>query len=134
LYRPFVVKRRTASRAAVFAVVAAALVWVAALVVPVYSGSSSTGRSSRATLVDVNGPRVLVLLAIPIAIALIGLLAVTGRLPRSALPVACALMWMWTIITGFSVGLFYLPADVALIVAFAAMPPRRRTSSTRLPA
>ncbi len=76
------------------------------LIVPVYS----SGR----TLVKVNGPRVFGILAIPIVIALVPL--VFPRLKISA----AIVMLVFTLIAGFSIGFFYLPAAMLL-----AWPERR---------
>jgi FtsH-binding integral membrane protein len=76
--------------------------------------------------VEVNGVRVLVILAIPVAITIAGWLVTIGRLPHALLPIACGLMWIWTLLTGFSVGLLYLPVDGALVVALAACPKSQR--------
>jgi uncharacterized membrane protein len=120
-----VISRRTASIAAFVAVVFCVLPFLAALVVPFYSGSSSDGRTDHATLVQVNGTRVLYVLAFPVAITLIALLFVRTRFARPVLVCAGLLMWIGTFLTGFTIGFLYVPADIALVVAIAAVPSRR---------
>lgn len=119
------ISRRTAPIAALVAVVLCALLFVAAFVVPFYSGTSSYGRTGHATLVQVNGARVLLVFAFPLVITLIGLIFVRSRAARPVLLVVCGLMWLGTLLTGFTVGFLYLPVDIALLVAVAAVPSRR---------
>jgi hypothetical protein len=71
------------------------------LIVPVYSN----GR----TLLEVNGPRVFGALAIPVAIALCPLVS-----RRLTIPAAVAML-AFSLIAGFSIGLFYLPSTMLLI-------------------
>jgi uncharacterized membrane protein len=107
----------------------------AAAIVPVYSGETSTsaGEVSRssATLLAENGSWVLWLMAVP---ALLGLIAwiglhrkCSGRGRRDAtlawFPISVLLAF--SIIGGFSVGIFVLPAAVALVVAGALTPDGR---------
>lgn len=76
------------------------------LTAPVYNSGQ--------TLIGVNGPRVLGIVAIPIVIALGPLV-----FPRLKVPAAIA-MFVFGLIGGFSIGLFYLPAAMVL-----AWPERR---------
>ena len=113
-------RRSTASRAAAWAALAVCVVvWGAALVVPFGSTSSSassdgtfTTVTRSQTLVASEGARLLVVLAIPIAIA--GLAVLSSRIGRVALMIATALMLAWVTVTSFSVGFLYLPAALAL--------------------
>ena len=133
---------RLAPRAALAGVVLCAAVWVAALVVPAYSSSSTrsvgtTGHgetiqvtsTSHETVVAANGAGVLLILAIPVSIAIVGLLGARGVLPRGFLVAACVLLWIWTMISMLTVGIFYLPAAAALTVALVASDPRRRLAT-----
>lgn len=128
-------------------VVVCAATWLGALVVPFYSGSSvsSSTRSSdgtlsssivqgthHETLVQANGTRILIVLSIPLVIALVGLLGARGIIPRVGLVAAVVLIWLWTVITGFSVGLFYIPAAIALTVAVIASPQTPRATRPRV--
>jgi hypothetical protein len=119
-----VTSRHTASTAALVAVVLCVLPVLAALGLPFYSSSSSAGSSGHATLVDVNGKRVLVVLAFPVVITLLGFLFVRTPFARPMLVCAALLMWIGTVLTGFTIGFLYLPADIALVVAIAALPRR----------
>ncbi len=114
-----------------FGATLAATVWgvalvVAALVAPVYSVMGSSGAHTTATLVEANGEGVLLISAVPLAIAVVVWLALhrfctTGR--RGARNVAWALV---ILLAGFcllaSVGLFALPA-AALLAAAARLTP-----------
>ena len=123
-------------------VVAHVLTWVAALllvVVPVYQGVSTTAvtpggvasESTRvtATFIEVNGLGVLTLLLAPVvltALALMAVLTIHVRLAmrRVLLWVAAVLLLGFGAVGIFSIGLFYLPAAVALVVS-AVMGSRR---------
>ena len=76
-----------------------------------------------------NGAGVLLILAIPVSIAIVGLLGARGVLPRGFLVAACVLLWIWTMISMLTVGIFYLPAAAALTVALVASDPRRRLAT-----
>jgi hypothetical protein len=67
------------------------------------------------TLVAATGWRVLWVLAVPVAIAGIGLAARR----RWALMPGAVLLWLFVVATGFSIGLSYLPAAAAMVVAAA---------------
>jgi hypothetical protein len=69
-----------------------------------------------ASLVEVNGAGVLAVLAFPVLLAGIGVLAVRfGR--RGLLMVATGALIGFCVVALSSIGLFYLPATVALVVA-----------------
>jgi hypothetical protein len=91
---------------------------------PVYQGVSETASSSgvvtsssdSATLVGENGAWVVVLLCVPVALAALGLVAsLRGR--RVLMWVLAAVLLGFVVLGGFSIGLFYLPAALALLVA-----------------
>jgi hypothetical protein len=88
------------TRARFLGFAAAVLVSGALLVAPVYSSGQ--------TLAQVNGPSALVIIAIPVAIALSAL--VVRRLKTPAAVAMC----LFVILSGFSIGLFYLPSAVLL--------------------
>jgi hypothetical protein len=71
------------------------------LILPAYG----SGRA----LIDVNGPRAFVALVVPVMIALVLLIV-----PRLKIVAAC-LVLTFALITGFSIGLFYLPAAIVLL-------------------
>ncbi len=81
-------------------------------IVPVYTGSFPNGRYS-ATLLHVNGMRVLIPLLFPVVLALA---ALTFR-KRAVRIVAGILMGGFVIIGGFSIGLLYVPAAIAMLLA-----------------
>jgi hypothetical protein len=91
---------------AMASLLAATVVSFLLLVMPVYSN----GR----TLLRVNGPRVFGILAIPMVIAIIPLI-----FPRLR-TTAAVVMFIFVLIAGFSIGLFYAPSAVLL-----AWPERR---------
>jgi hypothetical protein len=118
-----------------------AMIWAAGfvivgLVVPVYSSSSSSSTTggvtihstSDATLVHVNGLRVLVLLALPlVAVAAVGL-SLRSR-HRHERPGAGVLAWIVTgllivvsILGVLTIGLFVAPVAVLLTVLCARAP------------
>jgi hypothetical protein len=83
-----------------------AIISLLLLMMPVYSG----GR----TLLEVNGPRIWGILAIPMVIAIAPLI-----FPRLKISAAVA-MFAFALVAGFSIGLFYVPAAILL-----AWPKRR---------
>ena len=110
--------RTVAGAASLVLAAAASTVW---LVVPAYNSvtvSASTTAPARATeihrtLVAVYGWHVAWFLAIPVAVAGLGLAV---RRPWALIP-AATLLWLFVLATGFSIGLLYLPAAGAMIVA-----------------
>ena len=102
---------------------AAAFAWalgasVLLLFLPVYESDPGGG----ATLVDENGAGVIAVLAIPVAIAAAGL-ALKGR----GRAVAAVLAGAFVVLGSFTVGLFYAPTAILLIVAAgrSTRPPER---------
>ncbi len=100
------------------------------LVVPPYTGVSAseaftpggavvqrTNEIRRATLVEVNGPRVLRVLAVPVVLAALPLAANWTRLRTAARALAALLLTGFALVTGFSIGLFYLPTAGAMVAA-----------------
>lgn len=95
-------------RLAAASVALAAAVSHAWLVVPAYSGSGGAR-----TLIQVNGARVVFPLIVPVLVALPAVIW-----PGRGTAVASAsLLGLFVLVTGFSIGLFYLPALAAMIVA-----------------
>ncbi|HLH18713.1 MAG TPA: hypothetical protein VKX45_15950 [Bryobacteraceae bacterium] len=78
------------------------------------------GQVIHSTLIDVNGSWVVGLLGIPIMISAVPLMIPT----RQALVAATALLWAFVVVGSFSVGLFYIPAAVAMLLAAGVKPPR----------
>jgi hypothetical protein len=74
--------------------------------------------TERLSLLQSQGPGVLVPLAIPVVLAAVGALAVHGR--RRVLMWTCvALLWAFSLLGAASIGLFYKPAALALLVVAA---------------
>lgn len=83
------------------------------------SGASTTSRETY-SLLESEGTGILVVASVPVVIALVPLLI--GRFGRGraftvALVIATTLMGLFVLLTGFSIGLLYAPAFVALLVA-----------------
>jgi hypothetical protein len=121
--RPGPSRTRAAATVAV-ALAAAATAWL--LLWPCsYSGARShpdgTTTQTCTSLVAVNGWRVAWLLAIPVAITALGLLsAIRGR--RAITLTLALLMLASCVVAILSIGIFYLPSAVALLVAATGRP------------
>jgi hypothetical protein len=91
---------------------------------PVYQGESETVSSSgvvtsssdSATLIDENGPWAAFLLCVPVVLATLGLWVALRRHKTLAWIFAGVLL-IFCVLGGFSIGLFYLPAALVLLVA-----------------
>jgi hypothetical protein len=100
------------------------------LFVPSYgSATETTGGVQTTEMVtawEVNGPRILLLLVIPVALSL---LPVFSRSPAWQLlsVLSAALLTTFAVITSLSIGWFFFPAAViAIIAAFVPVRPRRK--------
>ena len=80
------------------------------------AGGGAPERQFCESLVEANGMSVLGVLALPVLLAGVGLVAV-GRRRRSILVTVMAAMVAFCVLAAASVGLFYLPAAVALVIA-----------------
>lgn len=90
-------------------------------------GGTLQERQVCATLVEVNGAGALAVLALPVVLAGVGLLAAwAGR--RALLAIATVAVIAFCAAALASVGLLYLPAAAALIVALAGWRPGRRAT------
>ncbi|MGH2350436.1 MAG: hypothetical protein ACRDI2_13275 [Chloroflexota bacterium] len=98
------------------------------LVVPVYTGVQATVRSGppenyqvttqmRATLLEINGPHILRILALPIIFAGLPLAVNWTELTLAGRAVSAVLLVVFATVTGFSIGLFYVPSAVAMLAA-----------------
>ena len=93
------------------------------LVWPVYSGFDGNGNlTTRATLLQVNGPWVILLVIFPVLVALLPLIF-RNQMTRI---IATILIGGFAIISGFSIGLMYLPAAVMMLAACVAPTPKSR--------
>ncbi|MFZ5850447.1 MAG: hypothetical protein ACOYY2_03510 [Actinomycetota bacterium] len=110
-----------------FALAAAASTWLAvwpcfyrgveAVAVPPGSPPQpAVGRSTCASLLEINGFRVLWVLILPVALAGVAVLAAGWR-RRWLLAAATVGLAAFSVLGGFSVGLAYLPAAAALLLA-----------------
>ena len=114
---------------------------VAGFVVPMYrtTSESTTGEVTYGsdTLVGVNGPGVVVVLAVPFVLTVLVGCALLLRAHRGALLAAWTLtvmLAMFTLLTMMSIGFFVVPVTAALIVACAksrTQPPRNSQLSRR---
>ena len=123
------------------------LAWVAFVLlvfVPVYSGASVTVTpagaipsqpvQATATFIEVNGWGVLPFILVPVAISGAGLLGVIlvgpGRvLRRAPLGISTLLLLGFCIASSYSIGIFYLPAALAMAVSGAVSLGQRRESA-----
>lgn len=109
---------------AVIAVVLAAAAGLFLALYPVYQGVSESVSSSgavtsstdSATLVAENGSWVILVLCVPVALAALGLMGAV-RERRTATWAAALTLLGFVILGGFSIGLFYAPAALALLAA-----------------
>jgi hypothetical protein len=82
------------------------------LVWPVYSGFSGD-RPTQATLLQINGSWVIIPVMFPVLVALVPLVA-----RRQAVRIVAAIvMGGFVLISGFSFGMFYLPAGILMLLA-----------------
>lgn len=102
------------------ALIAHILAWAASIFLlfgPVYSGSDG----GSATLIEVNGLWVAVPLVIPVALTAVTLIASRPNAPRPLLMATLrwasfALLLLFCLISALSIGLFYLPSAIAMLV------------------
>ena len=109
--------------ALVIGTVWALLILVAGFLVPVYS--SGGGAASR-TLVAVNGPAVVVVLAVPLLVTLLVGTALVQRRHRWARVVAWVLTGLlatFNLLAMLSIGAFVVPVTVSLMVACISSAP-----------
>ena len=116
-------------RRVLLAVLVAAGTSLVLLVVPIYAtgaGSysldsngevASASSRGRATILAVNGPSGLIGLGIPPTLALAPLLVTGEQRRRRAAGLAAIALVGFVLLAGFSIGLFYLPAALAMMWA-----------------
>ena len=111
-------KQRTASW---FAVAWSVFAYIVLLRIPLYSTASSSSAESvvygRASLTDINGSRVLAVLAIPAIAAIVAVLPwpASSRQPIRILSAVVATLF--ALLSAMTVGSFFLPTGIALIIA-----------------
>lgn len=74
------------------------------------------------SLLQTEGPSVLVAAGLPVLVALAPLAFAAGRQAQRAAVASAVLLAVFVVIAGFSIGLFYLPAAVAAIVVAQRTP------------
>ncbi len=85
------------------------------LVWPVYTGFDGT-RETHATLLEINGWGAIAAVGFPVVLALLPLI-----FPRQAIRIiAAVIMGGFSIIAGFTIGLFYLPSALVMLLAACA--------------
>ena len=106
------------------AAIVAAIISTVLLVAPVYASQSTTiggegpttSASSR-TLLAVNGTSVLIALLLPILLAALPLTAQRHPMRRRVTVTCAALLLVFCLVSGFTIGLFYLPAAFLLFLS-----------------
>lgn len=96
------------------------------LVMPAYTGFGG-GHIEHQTLLEVNGPQAMVFLVFPVLVSLAPLLFPS----RMARVTATALLCVFTLVSSFTIGLFYAPAAMAILMATCAELPQDLRSATR---
>jgi len=84
------------------------------LILPVYSGFDGN-RITHATLIQVNGRWVIFLVMVPVLIAAMPLLR-----PRQGVQIIATILLGGFVLVAMSIGLFYLPAAVLMLLAACA--------------
>ena len=110
------------------------VVW---LVVPLGSSGSTTVlsdgtqvvESSRETLLDSEGMSVVALLAVPVLIAALAVIASRWRHARQVRFVTAGVLFAACLLGAASIGLPYVPAAVGLLLSGAATPRERNVAS-----
>lgn len=87
------------------------------LVVPIHSGFVGN-RATRATLVEVMGPWVIILIVFPVLAALLPLMFHK----QAAWIIATVVICGFVLIGAFSIGLLYLPAAITMLLAICVAP------------
>jgi hypothetical protein len=85
------------------------------------------GLGGSLTLIDANGSWVLIPILLPVVVASVPL-ALHGRVMRV---ISSVLLGAFVLISGFTIGLSYLPAAVAMVLAATRRSPKRDPYITR---
>ena len=114
----------------VVAVVVAAVTAVAVTVLPTGSSTSTDSSgvvtSSRTSLLGTEGDGILVVVAVPVLCVAVPLMLRNGRHARIARQVAVSLLVVMVVLGALSIGVFFVPTLVAMIVSVVTSP---RTAS-----
>ena len=93
------------------------LAWPCAYVgIEATSSGAPEGERVCATLVEMNGPRVIWLLVVPVLLTVVGAVMAWLRL-RTGIWLSAALVLVFCVAGVFTIGLWYVPAAVALFFA-----------------
>ena len=91
------------------------------------SDGSRRAFTQSASLIDENGPQIIAVLLVPVALALIALgiafMRAQWRWARWLLWGVTLLAWVFAVLGSFTVGLFYMPAAALLLLAALVLPP-----------
>lgn len=96
-----------------------------------YTGTTSGPRGESTTcssLIAVTGTWVLSYLAIPIILTVLAFVALVARL-RAVMWMLAILLFALCILAAWSIGVFYVPSAVALLIAAARMNPTRANTN-----
>jgi hypothetical protein len=104
--------------ALVLSVLPVAVAWLP-LATETTTDSSGTTTTSHPSLIDNEGVSVLIVLLVPVMIAAIPVLLRHRPAAQAARTTAAVLMAIGVVLALLSIGIFYLPALVALVVAAA---------------
>ena len=119
--------KRWVAMLALLALVWAVMVSIALIFLPIYTGVSRSSANPEpvtagATLIQVNGYWVLILMAVPIALSGLGVVAAIRILRNRSYGIH--LLWMAAValailvfIAGFSIGTFYAPSALLMLVS-----------------
>ncbi len=78
---------------------------------------SAVSVAAKATLLEANGPGALPPLVIPIALVAVPLLVTEGSKRRVATYAGAGALVLFVVLTGFSIGMFYIPSAIAMLFA-----------------
>ena len=121
--------------AAVVAIVLAAIASVWLVAWPCFYTGATSGPSGESTtcssLIAENGTWVLSYLAIPIILTVLAFLALVARL-RAVMWTLAILLFALCILAAWSIGLFYVPSAVTILIAAARMNPTRANADPPL--
>ncbi|HYH28655.1 MAG TPA: hypothetical protein VEA19_07770 [Actinomycetota bacterium] len=123
-------RERVATRLAIAAVIAALVGAIALLVLPGYTEHRiqavvpgeeppPSPQIGTRTLLEVNGPRVLLLFAVPVVLALAGLLR-----RRDARVIVSVFLWLFVVAGAVTFGLYFVPAAASMTMAAVKTPGR----------
>ena len=121
-------------RVEVLALVAAAVAALVVLVVPMYRSVTqyADGRTATSTqgFLEVNGTWAIAVVLIPVVLAGVPLL-LHGRAHGPGAIVATVMLCIFVFLSGFTIGLFFLPAAICAVIALA-LPAPSAGNSTRM--